>query len=228
MQLSERQRLAARETAVLRETALKLLALEADRRKVFNLAEVGQRVYLAADVAKAYGVSAGPYEITSTRGIGDDQFVALKGLRNLSGEPRFVRSTQLTAALATHGQSPLDGTPTKEIQMRNETANAELLELASQIQRERNIPWREAARLAGKKRRDLAEDSRPVEPSATAVKTPEPAAALHLSSALEAKCEDGSTPFYQLCAEYAAENRCDLRDAVHVLGQRFPELATAR
>src|SRR6185437_788683 len=103
-------------TAALRVLASALLAQEADRRrKAFHLASVGQKVFLADDVAKRYGVKQGPFEITSVRGMGDDEFCELRGLQTLDGSPRFVRVTQLTAATATHGRSPLEGTPTIKI-----------------------------------------------------------------------------------------------------------------
>ena len=228
MQLSNTTATERETTALLRKLATTLLAQEAAKReRTFHLAEVGQRVYLTADVAKQYGVKQGPYEITDTKGIGGDQFVALKGLHNLSGEPRFVRTTQLTAAPATKIPSmPPMFREESQMQMNQTAANAELLQLAERLRREQNLSWDDAARAAGKLRPDLVDAGRPVEPGATVLKTPI-SPAFNLSAALEAKAENGAT-FLELCQEYADEKRCDLRDAIHVLGQRFPELATAR
>jgi hypothetical protein len=178
-----------------------------------------------------------PFDAMEARGQGADCFYRLRDpngrILTHFGADQWTRDDETTAALATHGRSPLDGTPTitikeSQMQMRSETANAEFLELTKQIQREKNIPWNDAARLAGEtpRGRELWEEGRPVEPGATVLKTPIPAS-FNLSADLEARAENGAT-FFELCQQYAQEKHCEFRHAVHVLGQRFPELAAAR
>lgn len=235
LQLSERQRLAARETAVLRETALKLLALEADRRKAFNLASVGQKVFLAADVAKKYNISQGPYTVAKTKGDGDDQFADLAELRDVSGGPWPMRSKDFLPAPTAHGRSPLEGTPTiniREDQMAINTA-ADKFEAAVNARIARGERPDDALRAQSQQSaRDNdggADAYRLSKLGSVQVEAPsKPAASFNLSADVSAKAEGGGVPFHELVSQHARETGKDYRTATRELAIMYPELADAR
>jgi hypothetical protein len=213
-------------TAALRVLASNLLAQA--RRETFNLAALGQKVYLAADLAKKYNISQGPYTVAKTKGEGDDQFADLAELRGVGGEPWPMRSIDFVAAPAVHGQSPLEGTPTTKIREDQMAVNAaaDRFEAAVDARVARGERQGDAIRAQGLIDDEGAKAYR-LRPLGTIVPAEPAGPTFTLSADLEAKAENGAT-FDQLVSQFAVETRCDLRHAIHVVGARFPELAQSR